>query len=545
MPYPDDSGARSSITSIAPSSGSATSRRSTSSFAHADAPRRLARVVRSTASFPGRVRGVVLPRRRAGRRAGALPGGDRLVRARRLGHRRRRPRQRTVPPRARGDPAGARERPRPAGALLRDALRDVARGAPRDRAPTRRPRRGRRGGVQPAARRHAHRDAEDVADYKRARPQPAGLARDARRPARRRRSRRKRGVVPRRLPPAPRPDVRRRRAAAVRRGHRRPSGAGRARAVQRPARRGPGSSARGVRLPWIPAPAPDDGARGGGGWRRSAARASVLDLLARTLAITPNASSAGDDASLARIVEARYQLSGALGWVRLRREAYFALGEQLGQRAPSERRAPRAKLSSWNGAELDYRRHRETASSDDLGAARRGRGATGEPSTSSRSATRRWSTVAHALGEGGAAAIDLLRRREASRSPPEARAGVLTELGGARRAPGSDTDEQRSPPARSRGDLRDARSGVARPRPDAPLHAAQRGGSLRARLHAARARGEALRARLGHFASFYKGSWRANDWMWGRMDGASRLVDILLDAWAIRLELESPMRRSA
>ena len=28
--------------------------------------------------------------------------------------------------------------------------------------------------------------------------------------------------------------------------------------------------------------------------------------------------------------------------------------------------------------------------------------------------------------------------------------------------------------------------------------------------------------------------------MWGRLDGASRLVDVLLDPWAIRLELESP-----
>ena len=45
---------------------------------------------------------------------------------------------------------------------------------------------------------------------------------------------------------------------------------------------------------------------------------------------------------------------------------------------------------------------------------------------------------------------------------------------------------------------------------------------------------------LAHFASFYKGSWRANDWMWGRLDGASRLVDVLLDPWAIRLQLQPP-----
>ena len=34
---------------------------------------------------------------------------------------------------------------------------------------------------------------------------------------------------------------------------------------------------------------------------------------------------------------------------------------------------------------------------------------------------------------------------------------------------------------------------------------------------------------LGHFAGFYRRSWRANDFMWGRLDAASRIVDLLLD----------------
>ncbi len=34
---------------------------------------------------------------------------------------------------------------------------------------------------------------------------------------------------------------------------------------------------------------------------------------------------------------------------------------------------------------------------------------------------------------------------------------------------------------------------------------------------------------LHHFAAFYKGSWRAYDWMWGRMDSSGWLVHILLD----------------
>jgi patatin-related protein len=41
-----------------------------------------------------------------------------------------------------------------------------------------------------------------------------------------------------------------------------------------------------------------------------------------------------------------------------------------------------------------------------------------------------------------------------------------------------------------------------------------------------------------HFGAFYKRSWRANDWMWGRLDGAGWLVHVLLDPrrvwWTVR-----------
>ncbi|HEU0316712.1 MAG TPA: DUF3376 domain-containing protein, partial [Solirubrobacteraceae bacterium] len=33
---------------------------------------------------------------------------------------------------------------------------------------------------------------------------------------------------------------------------------------------------------------------------------------------------------------------------------------------------------------------------------------------------------------------------------------------------------------------------------------------------------------LGHFAGFYRRSWRANDFMWGRLDAAARIVDMLV-----------------
>ena len=40
--------------------------------------------------------------------------------------------------------------------------------------------------------------------------------------------------------------------------------------------------------------------------------------------------------------------------------------------------------------------------------------------------------------------------------------------------------------------------------------------------------------RLAHFAAFLKQSWRANDWTWGRLDAANRLVTLLLDPLRLR-----------
>lgn len=45
----------------------------------------------------------------------------------------------------------------------------------------------------------------------------------------------------------------------------------------------------------------------------------------------------------------------------------------------------------------------------------------------------------------------------------------------------------------------------------------------------AKARDKLTGVGLGHFAGFYRGSWRANDYMWGRLDAASRIVEVLLD----------------
>jgi patatin-related protein len=39
---------------------------------------------------------------------------------------------------------------------------------------------------------------------------------------------------------------------------------------------------------------------------------------------------------------------------------------------------------------------------------------------------------------------------------------------------------------------------------------------------------------LGHFGAFYKKSWRVNDWIWGRLDGATRLAEVALGPARLR-----------
>lgn len=36
--------------------------------------------------------------------------------------------------------------------------------------------------------------------------------------------------------------------------------------------------------------------------------------------------------------------------------------------------------------------------------------------------------------------------------------------------------------------------------------------------------------KLGHFAGFYRRSWRANDYLWGRLDAATRITDLIVDS---------------
>lgn len=54
-----------------------------------------------------------------------------------------------------------------------------------------------------------------------------------------------------------------------------------------------------------------------------------------------------------------------------------------------------------------------------------------------------------------------------------------------------------------------------------------------------RAKDKLTGLQLHHFAAFYKASWRANDWMWGRLDGCGWLVHMLLDPRRILTVMEN------
>ncbi len=47
-------------------------------------------------------------------------------------------------------------------------------------------------------------------------------------------------------------------------------------------------------------------------------------------------------------------------------------------------------------------------------------------------------------------------------------------------------------------------------------------------------RGKVAGIQLSHFGAFYKRTWRANDWMWGRIDATTRLCQVALDPERLR-----------
>jgi patatin-related protein len=334
------------------------------------------------------------------------------------------------------------------------------------------------------------------------------------------------------------------------------------RAVQRPVATGARLVARGVRLPWIPGVRRSDGTPWSWGPApifRSAL--IVLDLLARSLAITPSDPDGGDDALLQRIVTARSQLSTVLSWTRVLRENYFERARETVAALPPdpkplppdpgawsrEFREVREQLETQNGGVLDlagisYAELEDLSRLVAITSAYRAivdvDPATGAPLPQSRG---RMENVAHALGDGGAAAIELLRRHATSGIAPSRRSGLIEELSALVAREGDTSDEER---LRRLLDLEVIYEALVPPQRDhdQTLLFLRLNAEAPCELAPNRDQPEDKLAGLGlaHFAAFYKRSWRANDWMWGRLDGAARLVDILIDPWAMRLQLESP-----
>jgi patatin-related protein len=67
------------------------------------------------------------------------------------------------------------------------------------------------------------------------------------------------------------------------------------------------------------------------------------------------------------------------------------------------------------------------------------------------------------------------------------------------------------------------------PGPDQPIELLQVSGNASNAFDARRSASVKLTGiQLEHFGAFYKSSWRANDWLWGRLDGIAQFVQVLL-----------------
>ena len=73
---------------------------------------------------------------------------------------------------------------------------------------------------------------------------------------------------------------------------------------------------------------------------------------------------------------------------------------------------------------------------------------------------------------------------------------------------------------------------------DQPVEFIQVSANTRTKLAPEHTAGKLRGMELHHFAAFYKSSWRAYDWMWGRLDGSGWLVHILLDPRRILAVIE-------
>ena len=150
--------------------------------------------------------------------------------------------------------------------------------------------------------------------------------------------------------------------------------------------------------------------------------------------------------------------------------------------------------------------------------------------------------LADAWQELATAAIDLVRdlaplavaegrksRREAAQA-----LGTYCEYLGSASDPGTMTDRLLNLTLTERA------LQPAQPVIDQPVEFIQVSANTRTLLSPQQDRVTKLRGvELHHFAAFYKSSWRAYDWMWGRLDGSGWLVHILLDPRRILAVIEN------
>ena len=190
----------------------------------------------------------------------------------------------------------------------------------------------------------------------------------------------------------------------------------------------------------------DGASRGDGGWRRSAARACSSSTSSRGRSRSlrmPRHSSTTRQSRRSSRHGASCPRRGA--WVRLRREAYFASASSASASFRPRPTSCAPMLTSWNGADIDFAgigdgELRDLARLVAVATAYRRTVDVEEPES-----PRRCERVAHALGDGGAAAIELLRRPR-TRSSAGRRERLLGGARGARR--GRAGDDRRPSPRR-------------------------------------------------------------------------------------------------
>ncbi|HSC92915.1 MAG TPA: patatin-like protein [Gaiellaceae bacterium] len=323
-----------------------------------------------------------------------------------------------------------------------------------------------------------------------------------------------------------------------------------ARSTSRPRRRTEQLLARGVVLPWVPEEERADGVHGdqrqyvdellsrdaaGWSWGLAPIERSALvvgDLLSRTLEITPAPQTAAEAELRRRVYDARRRLSAVLVWAGGLGDAVVAGARAAHRPDPRPGDAVLVELNggaalSLDGVPPDERE--QLAQLLRMCAEHRARVGAAE-------CRERMGTVVDCLGDAGRAALELLSGVDRAELAPTLRGGLVQEL--LALVQGAEADDSAAALHARLLRLEVVHEAIA------PSGGEQQQGVDLIRINAEAECALDRRPdpadkltglKLAHFGAFYKRSWRANDWLWGRLDGASRLVDVLLEPWQLRL----------